>query len=100
MNIKAQIPNLFTMLNLFCGCVALVMISKDDFYWAFYFVCLGIFFDFFDGFLARKFSVAGPLGVQLDSLADMVTSGVVPGYFMFTLLQGFVVDMSFLGFYP
>ena len=100
MKIKALIPNLFTMLNLFCGCVALVLISRDDFHGAFYFVCLGIFFDFFDGFFARKFGVAGPLGVQLDSLADMVTSGVVPGYLMFSLLQGFIIDTSFLGYYP
>lgn len=88
MNIKAQIPNLFTMLNLFSGCVALVMVSFSDFESAFFFVCLGIFFDFFDGFFARKFNVAGPLGVQLDSLADMVTSGVVPGYVMFKILDG------------
>lgn len=86
MNIKAQIPNLFTMLNLFCGCVAVVFVSEMSFDWAFLFVSLGIFFDFFDGFFARKFNVAGPLGVQLDSLADMVTSGVVPGYVMFQLL--------------
>ncbi|HNP33410.1 MAG TPA: CDP-alcohol phosphatidyltransferase family protein [Flavobacterium sp.] len=86
MNIKAQIPNLFTMLNLFSGCVALFFVSVEQFDLAFYFVCLGIFFDFFDGFFARKFNVAGPLGVQLDSLADMVTSGVVPGFVMFKLL--------------
>ena len=86
MKIKAQIPNLFTMLNLFSGCVALVMLSNHRFDLAFYFVSLGIFFDFFDGYFARKFGVAGPLGVQLDSLADMVTSGVVPGYAMFLLL--------------
>jgi len=82
MNIKRLIPNLFTMLNLFCGCLALTAVSFNDFESAFYFVALGIFFDFFDGFFARKFNVAGPLGVQLDSLADMVTSGVVPGYVM------------------
>jgi CDP-diacylglycerol--serine O-phosphatidyltransferase len=74
------------MLNLFSGCVALVMVAEYKFDWAFYFVCLGIFFDFFDGFFARKFNVAGPLGVQLDSLADMVTSGVVPGFVMYRLL--------------
>ena len=87
MKLKAQIPNLFTMLNLFCGCVALVMVSDLKFDLAFYFVCFGIFFDFFDGFFARKFGVAGLLGVQLDSLADMVTSGVVPGYVMLCLLS-------------
>lgn len=87
MKIKAQIPNLFTMLNLFSGCVALVMAMDLKFDLAFYFVCLGIFFDFFDGYFARKFGVAGPLGVQLDSLADMVTSGVVPGFVMYKLMS-------------
>jgi len=98
MNIKAQIPNLFTMLNLFCGCVALVMVSDYKFDFAFYFVSLGIFFDFFDGFFARKFNVSGPLGVQLDSLADMVTSGVVPGYTMFILLSKTIFDGTSIGF--
>ncbi len=87
MKIKAQIPNLFTLLNLFSGCLAMVMVADYKFDLAFYFVCLGIFFDFFDGFFARKFNVAGPLGVQLDSLADMVTSGLVPGFVMLCLLS-------------
>ncbi|WP_293875204.1 CDP-alcohol phosphatidyltransferase family protein [Flavobacterium sp.] len=86
MNIKAQIPNLFTMLNLLSGCVALVFVASSNYEMAFYFVCLGILFDFFDGFFARKFNVTGALGVQLDSLADMVTSGVVPGYVMYKML--------------
>ncbi|TDP59237.1 CDP-alcohol phosphatidyltransferase family protein [Flavobacterium dankookense] len=93
MNIKALIPNLFTMLNLFCGCVALVFVADFKFELAFYLVCLGIFFDFFDGFFARKFNVAGPLGVQLDSLADMITSGVVPGYAMYQILYN--IEMFF-----
>ncbi|WP_445454381.1 CDP-alcohol phosphatidyltransferase family protein [Flavobacterium sp. 25HG05S-40] len=109
MNIKRLIPNLFTMLNLFCGCVALVFVSNEEFAVAFGFVCLGIFFDFFDGFFARKFNVSGPLGVQLDSLADMITSGVVPGYVMYQLLMNrrnlyfadlewYYVALPFLGF--
>ncbi len=87
MNIKKQIPNLLTLLNLLCGCIAIVFVSELKFDLAFYFVSLGIFFDFFDGFFARKFNVSGPLGVQLDSLADMVTSGVVPGFVVFKLLS-------------
>ncbi|MFN3969292.1 CDP-alcohol phosphatidyltransferase family protein [Flavobacterium sp.] len=86
MNIKRLIPNLFTMLNLFCGCVALVFVANSRFDLGFYFVALGIFFDFFDGFFARKFGVSGPLGVQLDSLADMVTSGIVPAFVMYQML--------------
>ena len=85
--IKKQIPNLITLLNLFSGCVALVFAIKSNFEMAFYFVCLGIFLDFFDGFFARLFKVSSPLGLQLDSLADMVTSGLVPGFVMFMMLS-------------
>lgn len=87
MTIKKHIPNFITFINLFCGCVALVFLGNSNFEFAFYWVCLGIFFDFFDGFFARKFNVSGPLGVQLDSLADMVTSGVVPGFAMYKMLS-------------
>lgn len=84
---KKHIPNFITLLNLLCGCVAVVLAVNNQFVTAAVFVFLGIFFDFFDGFFARKFNVQGPLGVQLDSLADMVTSGLVPGVVMFKLLQ-------------
>ena len=100
MYFKKQLPNLLTLANLFCGCIALVYVADFNFEYAFYFVCLGIFFDFFDGFFARKFDVAGPLGVQLDSLADMVTSGVVPGYTMVYLLSGMQFHMPLADFLP
>ncbi|WP_300569515.1 CDP-alcohol phosphatidyltransferase family protein [Flavobacterium sp.] len=86
MHIQKHIPNIITLLNLFCGCIALVFAFQLEFELAFYFVCLGIFFDFFDGFFARMFKVQSELGLQLDSLADMVTSGVVPGVVMFQML--------------
>lgn len=94
MNIKKHIPNSITLLNLLCGCIAMVFVTKSDFEMAFYFVCLGIFLDFFDGFFARLLKVSGPLGLQLDSLADMVTSGVVPGYVMFFMLSNGQHDIS------
>ncbi|WP_412781631.1 CDP-alcohol phosphatidyltransferase family protein, partial [Aeromonas diversa] len=53
---------------------------------AFSLVCLGIFFDFWDGFLARALNAQSPIGLQLDSLADMVTSGVVPGLIVYKML--------------
>lgn len=99
MNIRAQIPNFFTLLNLFSGCIAVVFVSETNYLWAFYFVCLGIFFDFFDGFFARRLGVAGPLGVQLDSLADMVTSGVVPGFVMFQLLKNSACGGCYFPYY-
>lgn len=86
MQLKSQIPNTITLLNLFSGCIALVFAFQSNFEWAFYWVCIGIFLDFFDGFFARILKVQSELGLQLDSLADMVTSGVVPGVGMFFLL--------------
>lgn len=85
--LKSQIPNLFTLLNLLSGCISALYIIKLDFVTAFLFLTIGITFDFFDGFIARLLKVESPLGVQLDSLADMVTSGFVPGLAMVYLLE-------------
>ena len=84
---KKYIPNFLTLLNLFCGSIAVIFVLNDNFVTASLFVFLGIFFDFFDGFAARKLNVQSELGVQLDSLADMVTSGLVPGLMMYKLIQ-------------
>ena len=83
---KKHIPNILTLGNLFCGTVATIYAVQGNFEIAGILVVLGIFFDFFDGFAARILNVFGELGKQLDSLADMVTSGVVPGIIMFKLL--------------
>jgi CDP-diacylglycerol--serine O-phosphatidyltransferase len=101
MPIKKHIPNLITLLNLFCGCIAIVFAFHRSFEMAFLFVSLGIFLDFFDGFFARLFKVSSPLGLQLDSLADMVTSGVAPGLVMYQLLlTGCVRGASWMEFLP
>jgi CDP-diacylglycerol--serine O-phosphatidyltransferase len=83
---KKHVPNFITLLNLFCGCVAAVFAVWNQLEIAAIFVALGIFFDFFDGLAARVLNVKSELGLQLDSLADMVTSGLVPGIIMFQLL--------------
>jgi len=82
---KKHIPNIITLLNLFCGSIAAVFVVNDDFITASFLVFLGIFFDFFDGFAARKLEVQSDLGLQLDSLADMVTCGLAPGLVMYKL---------------
>ena len=87
MNIKKHIPNFVTLLNLFSGCIAVIFAVYGNFIIAAIFVFAGIFFDFFDGLLARKLNVQSPLGIQLDSLADLVTSGVVPGIIIFKLIS-------------
>lgn len=87
MQLKSYIPNFITLLNLFCGSIAVLLAVNNLFVASAVFVFLGIFFDFFDGFFARKLNVQSELGVQLDSLADMVTSGLVPGIIMYKLLS-------------
>ena len=101
MVIKKHVPNFITLLNLFCGCVALVFAFHRDFELAFLFVALGIFLDFFDGFFARLFKASSPLGLQLDSLADMVTSGAVPGLVMYQMmLSNLNEDMESVQLFP
>jgi len=88
MPFKKHVPNIVTLLNLTSGLIALVYAFDTNWQMAFLWVCIGIFFDFWDGFFARIFKVQSELGLQLDSLADMVTSGVVPGMIMFQMLVG------------
>ena len=87
MAFKRHIPNIITLLNLFCGSLAVIFAVKGNLILAAVFVALGIFFDFFDGLAARSLNVKSEIGLQLDSLADMVTSGLVPGVVMFQLLN-------------
>ncbi|MBO0322058.1 CDP-alcohol phosphatidyltransferase family protein [Muricauda sp. CAU 1633] len=84
---KSYIPNLLTLLNVFSGCVATVFAVLNHLELAALFVFIGIFFDFFDGLAARALKVQSEVGVQLDSLADVITSGLVPGIVMFQLLN-------------
>lgn len=87
MNIKKHIPNAITCGNLFCGCLAIVCAFKGDLVWTAYLVGIAAVLDFFDGFVARILKVGGELGKQLDSLADMVTFGVVPGVVMYQMIN-------------
>jgi CDP-diacylglycerol--serine O-phosphatidyltransferase len=87
MMIKRQIPNLFTMANLACGTLAIVAIFlAQNPFWAAMLAVFALVFDFLDGFLARLLGVSGELGKQLDSLADMVTFGLLPGVIVFDLM--------------
>jgi CDP-diacylglycerol--serine O-phosphatidyltransferase len=83
---KKLIPNIITLGNLFCGVVAARMAAFGRFQEAAFFIALGIFLDFFDGMFARLLHTESPLGRELDSLADVVTSGVAPGFILFGLL--------------
>jgi CDP-diacylglycerol--serine O-phosphatidyltransferase len=92
---KKHIPNIITLLNLFCGSIAVLFAVEGNLFMAAVFVILGIVFDFFDGFAARILDVKSELGLQLDSLADMVTSGVVPGIVLFKLFEKSLGDFPY-----
>lgn len=99
MNIKKHIPNAITCCNLICGCLAIIKVFDDNLILAAYLIGLAALFDFFDGFVARLLKVSSPIGKDLDSLADMVTFGVVPGLIMFKLISKFYFINRGLSFY-
>ncbi len=85
--IKKHIPNAITCGNLLCGCLAIVKSFEGDLVWAAYLVGIAAVLDFLDGLAARLLKVSSPIGKDLDSLADMVTFGLVPGIVMFQMIS-------------
>lgn len=103
--IKNNLANLLTLTNLFSGCIAVIFLLEGKINWAAICILVALLCDFLDGFVARLLRANSPLGIQLDSLADMVTFGFLPGLSMYVLLldhwtstgsQGF--PYPFLGF--
>ncbi len=94
MNIKKHIPNTITSCNLLCGCIGIVLCFEGELQIAAYLMGIAMLFDFADGFVARLLGVSSPIGKELDSLADMVTFGVLPSIIMFHIMQATVCDMG------
>lgn len=97
---KKIIPSFFTFLNLISGCIAIYFVFSSQFLIVFIFLLFGIFFDFLDGFFARILDSETDFGVQLDSMADVITSGFLPGVILsqIFILNGnssTVIDLSF-----
>lgn len=119
-----QIPNIFTLLNLFFGCIAIVCILQngitiinsndgsqyadmpEKLWLAPIFIGLAALVDFLDGFVARLLRQTSPLGKELDSLADVVSFGVAPGMILYQFLRlGFMgqengADVSMIWLMP
>ena len=83
---RKQIPNIITLCNLTCGVIATVYAASGLLLPAALFILLGIFFDFFDGLAARLLHVESKMGAELDSLADVITSGVAPAIILCGIL--------------
>ncbi len=92
-----HIPNLLTISNLICGCIALYFTFQGELVFTAYLIGLAAIFDFMDGAAARLLNVSSPIGKELDSLADMVSFGLVPGTVVFHLLEeGALSQYSFM----
>lgn len=85
--IKNNLANAFTLGNLFSGCVGIVHLISGDYQTAAICLIISLALDFFDGFVARAMKSSSNLGGQLDSLADMVSFGVLPGVAMMKMLE-------------
>lgn len=83
-----HLPNFLTCCNLLCGCLGIVFLLEGRGVPAAYFVWASCVFDFFDGFAARWLKASSPIGKELDSLADVVSFGVLPAMVMYKLIGG------------
>lgn len=82
------IPNLMTLGNLLAGCIGILAVFEGQFITASVLIFIALLLDFGDGFVARLLNQSSPIGKELDSLADMVTFGVLPSFLLIHLLQG------------
>jgi CDP-diacylglycerol--serine O-phosphatidyltransferase len=86
MGLKRHVPNVLTLCNVASGALGIVCAFEGHLVLAGYLIFIGAFFDFLDGFVARILKVQAELGKQLDSMADMVTFGVLPGIIAYKLI--------------
>ncbi len=93
---KKHLPNLITCLNLFSGCVGVVFALQGNFDIAAYCVVASGVFDFFDGLVARVLRVKSAIGKELDSLADVVSFGLLPGAILYQMLGEALPENNYL----
>lgn len=84
--IKSHIPNFVTLLNLLCGSIAIVFAFNQNLMLAALFIGFAAIFDFMDGLLARLLHAKSPIGLQLDSLADVISFGLAPSFIVYQLM--------------
>ncbi|GGB99607.1 CDP-diacylglycerol--serine O-phosphatidyltransferase [Dyadobacter sediminis] len=91
--IRRNIPNALTCGNLLCGCVGVVEAFHNNLLLSCVLIGVALIFDFLDGFLARLLHASSPIGKDLDSLADMVTFGLLPSVIVYQLLMQSIPDL-------
>lgn len=91
--IRRNIPNALTCGNLLCGCIGVVEAFHNNLIISCMLIGVALIFDFLDGFLARILKVSSAIGRDLDSLADMVTFGLLPSIILYQLLMQSIPDL-------
>jgi len=84
--LKKHIPNFITTLNLFSGCIGIILALQYRIDYAAYFIAIAAAFDFLDGMAARLLHVKSEIGKELDSLADVVSFGALPGIIIYQMM--------------
>lgn len=91
--IRNNLANVFTLSNLLSGCIGIIHLLNGDYHIAAFCLITSLVLDFFDGFAARALRSNSNLGLQLDSLADMVSFGFLPGATMYKMLEPFANEI-------
>ena len=91
---RKNIPNLITCCNLICGCLSILCATAGNLPLASYLILASAFFDFFDGFSARMLKVSSPMGVDMDSLSDIVSFAVAPTIILFVFLNLLLQELA------
>lgn len=97
---RKHIPNIITCLNLLSGCLASLAAMEGDFLTAFLLIMLAGVFDFLDGMAARLFKAYSAIGKELDSLADVISFGMAPGFTVFFALRPLVQSLPLSEYIP
>ncbi|NTV93026.1 MAG: CDP-diacylglycerol--serine O-phosphatidyltransferase [Chlorobiaceae bacterium] len=80
---RSFVPSVFTVMNMVCGYVSIVLSGENSFVWACWFIIFAAFFDTIDGFIARVTNSTSDFGIELDSLSDLVSFGAAPAYLIY-----------------
>jgi CDP-diacylglycerol--serine O-phosphatidyltransferase len=84
---KKHVPNILTILNLLCGSAAVVFALEGNWQWTAYLMLLAAVFDFMDGLAAKLLKAYSEVGKHLDSLADIVTFGLLPAVMLYKIYR-------------
>lgn len=93
-NARIAVPSFFTLMNLFCGFLAIISIADGKLFFGAWLIMAAGLFDVFDGLMARLANADSDFGIELDSLSDVVSFGVAPGFLIYTFA---LQDLNFLG---